>query len=44
MAVLMDVSKYRFDNEKFAKLHKYRNNQPGLQLKVRFITLLVPAN
>ena len=40
----MDVSKYRFDDDKIAKLYKYRDNQPDVRLKVRFITLLMLAN
>jgi transposase len=44
MEVLMDVSKYEFDDEQIAKLHKYRDNQPDVRLKVRFMTLLMLAN
>jgi transposase len=44
MEVLMDVSKYEFDDEEIAKLHKYRDNQPDVRLKVRFMTLLMLAN
>jgi len=44
MEVLMDVSKYQFDDEEIAKLHKYRDNQPDVRLKVRFITLLMLTN
>ncbi len=40
----MDVSKYEFDDEQIAKLHKYRDNQPDVRLKVRFMTLLMLAN
>ena len=40
----MDVSKYEFDDDEIAKLHKYRDNQPDVRLKVRFIALLMLAN
>jgi len=44
MEVLMDVSKYEFDDDEIARLHKYRDNQPDVRLKVRFIALLMLAN
>ena len=40
----MDVLKYEFDDDEIAKLHKYRDNQPDVRLKVRFIVLLMLAN
>ena len=39
----MDVSKYEFDDEQIANLHKYRDNQPDVRLKVRFMALLMLA-
>ncbi len=44
MEMLMDVSKYRFDDDEIDNLQKYRDNQPDVRLKVRFITLLMIAN
>jgi transposase len=44
MEVLMDVSTYEFDDEEIAELHKYRDNQTDVRLKVRFMTLLMLAN
>lgn len=39
----MDVSKYQFDDDEIVKLHKSRDNQPDVRLKVRFIALLMLA-
>ncbi len=39
----MDVSKYQFDDDEIAKLNDYRDYQPDIRLKVRFIALLMLA-
>jgi len=41
--MLMDVSKYQFADDEIAKLHKCRDNQPDVRLKVRFMALLMLA-
>ena len=44
LEVLMNISKCQFDTEEIAQLHKYRDNQPDVRLKIRFIALLMLAN
>ena len=39
----MDVSEYQFDEDEIKKLHDYRDNQPDIRLKVRFIAMLMLA-
>ena len=39
----MDVSKYNFDDDEIVRLQEYRDNQPDVRLKVRFIALLMLA-
>jgi transposase len=39
----MDVSAYEFDANEIERLHNYRDNQPDVRLKVRFIALLMLA-
>lgn len=39
----MDVLNYHFDDDEIALLHEYRDNQPDVRLKVRFISLLMIA-
>lgn len=39
----MDVSKQKFDDNEIARLHEYRDSQPDVRLKIRFITLLMLA-
>ncbi len=39
----MDVSKYNLDDYEIARLQEYRDNQPDVRLKVRFIALLMLA-
>ena len=39
----MDISKDQFTDDQIAALHKYRDNQPDVRLKVRFIALLMLA-
>jgi len=36
----MDVSDYKFSENEILILHQYRDNQPDIRLKVRFIALL----
>ena len=37
----MDVSDYKFSENEILILHQYRDNQPDIRLKVRFIALLL---
>ncbi|MBU0464139.1 MAG: winged helix-turn-helix domain-containing protein [Proteobacteria bacterium] len=39
----MDVSKYQFGDDEIDQLHKCRDNQPDIRLKVRFMALLMLA-
>jgi transposase len=39
----VDVSDYKFDDDKIKKLQDHRDNQPDVRLKVRFIALLMLA-
>lgn len=39
----MDVSEYNFDDDEIPKLHEYRDNQPDVRLRVRFIAMLMLA-
>ena len=39
----MDVSKKKFDDHEIARLSEYRDSQPDVSLKIRFITLLMLA-
>ena len=39
----MDVSKCNFDDYEIARLQEYRDNQPDVRMKVRFIALLMLA-
>ncbi len=37
----MDISKYQFDDDEIAELCNYRDNQPDVRLKLRFIAILM---
>lgn len=39
----MDVSEYRFDAGEIENLNDYRDNQPDVRLRIRFIALLMLA-
>ena len=39
----MDVSEYKFSDDEIQKLNEYRDFQPDVRLKVRFIALLMLA-
>ncbi len=39
----MDVSDYMFSESEIIRLHQYRDNQPDIRLKIRFIALLMLA-
>jgi transposase len=39
----MDVSVYQFGKEEIERLHVYRDNQPDIRLRLRFIALLMLA-
>lgn len=39
----MDISDYKFDSNEIERLHEYRDNQPDVRLKIRFIALLMLA-
>jgi transposase len=39
----VDVSDYKFDDDKIKKLQYHRDSQPDVRLKVRFIALLMLA-
>lgn len=39
----MDVSEYKFDDDEIERLHDYRDNQPDVRLRLRFIALLMLA-
>lgn len=39
----MDVSAYQFGDDQIDRLHVYRDNQPDVRLKLRFIALLMLA-
>lgn len=41
LEMLMDVSKYQFNDDEIAKLHKCRDNQTDVRLRVRFMSLLM---
>jgi transposase len=39
----MDVSAHKFEDNEIERLHDYRDNQPDVRLKLRFIALLMMA-
>jgi len=39
----MDISEYRFDKDELLQLHEYRDLQPDVRLRVRFIAILMLA-
>ena len=39
----MDVSKQKFDDDEITRLNEYRDSQPDVRLKIRFITMLMLA-
>jgi len=41
--MLMNISKYQFDDDEITQLHKCRDNQPDVRLKIRFMALLMLA-
>jgi len=41
--MLIDISKYKFNEDEIAKLHTHRDSQSDVRLKIRYIALLMIA-